>query len=92
MKIRALIVDDEALARGRLRKLLADEADLEIIGECSNGPEAIAFIREQRPDLAFLDVQMPEVSGFDVPEGIAGGDLASGGFCHRPQPACDRGF
>jgi two-component system LytT family response regulator len=66
MKIRALIVDDEALARERLRKLLAQAADLEIIGECNNGPEAIAFIRERRPDLAFLDVQMPEVSGFDV--------------------------
>ena len=66
MKIRALIVDDEALARGRLRKLLAEAADLEIIGESSNGPEAISFIRERRPDLAFLDVQMPEVSGFDV--------------------------
>jgi two-component system LytT family response regulator len=61
-----LIVDDEALARGRLRKLLATAVDLEIIGEASNGPEAIAFIREHRPDLAFLDVQMPEVSGFDV--------------------------
>lgn len=66
MNIRAVIVDDEALARGRLRKLLTAAADLEIIGECSNGPEAISFIREQRPDLAFLDVQMPEVSGFDV--------------------------
>ena len=66
MNIRALIVDDEALARARLRKLLAEAPDLEIIGECSNGPEAIAFIREQRPDLVFLDVQMPEVSGFDV--------------------------
>jgi two-component system LytT family response regulator len=66
VKIRALIVDDEELARGRLRKLLAEVADLEIIGECDNGREAIAFIREHRPDLAFLDVQMPEVSGFDV--------------------------
>jgi two-component system, LytTR family, response regulator len=66
MNIRALIVDDEALARGRLRKLLAQAPDLEILGECSNGPEAIAFIRAQRPDLVFLDVQMPEVSGFDV--------------------------
>jgi two-component system LytT family response regulator len=66
MKIRALIVDDEALARERLRKLLVKAADLEIIGEASNGPEAIAIIREMRPDLAFLDVQMPEVSGFDV--------------------------
>lgn len=66
MNIRALIVDDEALARGRIRKALADEPDLEIVGECSNGPEAITFLREQRPDLVFLDVQMPEVSGFDV--------------------------
>jgi two-component system LytT family response regulator len=61
-----LIVDDEALARARIRMLLAREPDLEILGECSNGPEATAFIREHRPDLVFLDVQMPEVSGFDV--------------------------
>ena len=66
MNIRALIVDDEALARTRLRKLLTGVADLEILGECSNGPEAIAFIGAQRPDVVFLDVQMPEVSGFDV--------------------------
>jgi two-component system LytT family response regulator len=66
MNIRVLIVDDEALARGRIRKLLVDEPGLEIVGECANGPDAIAFIREQRPDLVFLDVQMPEVSGFDV--------------------------
>lgn len=66
MNLRALIVDDEALARARLRKFLAQEPNLEIAGECSDGPGAIAFIREQRPDLVFLDVQMPEVSGFDV--------------------------
>lgn len=66
MKIQALIVDDEALARGRLRKLLAGTEDLEILGECSNGREAISFIRDRRPNLVFLDVQMPEVSGFDV--------------------------
>ncbi len=66
MKIRACIVDDEALARARLRKLLAQEADLEIIGECSDGPAAIKFIREHAPNLVFLDVQMPEVSGFEV--------------------------
>lgn len=66
MTLRALIVDDEALARDRLRKLLTGEPGLEIVGECSNGPEAIAFIREHRPDLVFLDVQMPEVGGFDV--------------------------
>ena len=66
MIIRALIVDDEALARARLRKLLANAVDLEIISEASNGPEAIALIREQRPDLVFLDVQMPGLDGFAV--------------------------
>ena len=66
MKIRALIVDDEALARARVRKFLALELEVEIIGECADGPEAIRSIREHKPDLVFLDVQMPEVSGFDV--------------------------
>jgi two-component system, LytTR family, response regulator len=66
MSIRALIVDDEALARERIRKLLAGSTDVEIVGEASNGPEAITAIGQQRPDLVFLDVQMPEVSGFDV--------------------------
>ncbi len=66
MTLRALIVDDEELARKRLRKLLAGSQELEIAGEAANGPEAIRFIREHRPDLVFLDIQMPEVSGFDV--------------------------
>ena len=66
MKTRVLIVDDEALARDRVRKLLASESDVEVAGECGNGPDAITFIQRERPDLVFLDVQMPEVSGFDV--------------------------
>ena len=66
MKTRVLIVDDETLARERVRKLLASEPDVEVIGECGNGPDAIAFIQKERPELVFLDVQMPEVSGFDV--------------------------
>ena len=66
MILRALIVDDEALARARVRKLLGPAAGLEIIGECANGPEAIATIKRDRPDLVFLDVQMPEVSGLEV--------------------------
>lgn len=66
MKIRALIVDDEALARARIRKALAGEADVEIIGDCTDGPSALEHIQNQHPDLVFLDVQMPEVSGFDV--------------------------
>jgi two-component system, LytTR family, response regulator len=66
MKTTALIIDDEAPARGRLRKMLEREPDVSVIGECSNGPEAISSITEQRPDVIFLDVQMPEVNGFDV--------------------------
>jgi two-component system LytT family response regulator len=71
MKLRVLIVDDEALARTRVRKMLAEEAEVEVLGECANGPEAIAAIRQHRPDLVFLDVQMPEVSGFDVLRALA---------------------
>jgi two-component system LytT family response regulator len=66
MNIRALIVDDELLARARVRKMLADEPDVTVVGECANGPEAVFSIQKHRPDLVFLDVQMPEVSGFDV--------------------------
>ena len=67
-KIRALVVDDEPLARRRLRKLLSRDPDVEMIGDCANGYEAITAISEQRPDLVFLDVQMPEVDGFGVLE------------------------
>jgi two-component system, LytTR family, response regulator len=66
MKIRTLIVDDEPLARDRLRKLLEEEADVELIGECANGLEAVAAIKKDNPDLVFLDVQMPELDGFGV--------------------------
>ena len=66
MKIRALIIDDEPLARQRVRSLLADEPDLEIIGESADGFEAVDHIESTRPDLLFLDVQMPEMDGFEV--------------------------
>src|SRR5207237_9320077 len=66
MKIQALIVDDEPLARERLRKLLKDESEIEVIGECADGRAAVATIQQQRPDLRFLDVQMPELDGFGV--------------------------
>lgn len=65
-KIKIVIIDDEPLARKRIEQLLAKEPDAEIVAECANGVEAIAAINERRPDLIFLDVQMPEVSGFDV--------------------------
>ena len=61
-------MDDEPLARERIRRLLQKEADIEIVGECADGNEALAAIGEQQPDLVFLDVQMPELDGFGVLE------------------------
>jgi len=69
-KIRALIVDDEPLARERLRTLLQAEADVEILGECRDGRQAVAAIQDQSPDLVFLDVQIPELDGFGVIEAV----------------------
>ena len=70
VKIRALVVDDMQLARDRLLRHLRAEDDLEVIGECAGGREAIAAIRDLRPDVLFLDVQMPEVDGFQVLEAV----------------------
>src|SRR4026208_1859414 len=65
-KIRALIVDDEPLARRRIRSLLAYDSSVEVIGECSDGFKAVSSINELNPDLVFLDVQMPAMDGFEV--------------------------
>ncbi|HZH32620.1 MAG TPA: LytTR family DNA-binding domain-containing protein [Pyrinomonadaceae bacterium] len=64
--IRTLIVDDEPLARERIKRFLSDERDLELIGECSEGHAAVEAIRTLKPDLVFLDVQIPELDGFGV--------------------------
>lgn len=64
--MRLLIVDDEAPARTKLRRLLAAEPDVEIVGEAANGAKAIAAVRELKPDAVFLDVQMPIIDGFGV--------------------------
>jgi two-component system LytT family response regulator len=66
MRIRTLIADDEPLARRRLRAFLRPEADVEIVGECGNGPAAVESIRQLKPRLVFLDVQMPGMDGFEV--------------------------
>lgn len=66
VKIRVLVVDDEPLARERLRKLLENEPEIELIGECADGISALNAIRDQAPELVFLDVQMPELDGFEV--------------------------
>ncbi len=70
MKIRTLIVDDEPLGRERIRTLLSGDSEIEVIGECADGRQAIAAIEERKPDLVFLDVQMPEVDGFGVLDAI----------------------
>ena len=66
MKVRALIVDDEPIARRRIRRLLRGVDGVEITGECGDGASALQAIADERPDLVFLDVQMPELDGFDV--------------------------
>lgn len=75
MKIRCLIVDDEELARERVRSLLAGEDDILIAGEAADGHAAVAAIGEHQPDLVFLDIQMPGLTGFDVIEAISGGKI-----------------
>ena len=68
VSIHALVVDDESLARRNLIVLLRDDPEIASVVECGSGPEAIEQIRKSRPDLVFLDVQMPECGGFDVLE------------------------
>jgi len=73
MRLQAIIVDDEQLARSRIRLLLEGEPDIELVAECGDGPSAVEAIREKTPDLLFLDVQMPEMDGFEVLKSIPEG-------------------
>ena len=66
MKVRTIVVDDEPLARERVRTFLADEPDVEIVAECADGAEAVNCIDQLRPEVLFLDVQMPRLNGFEV--------------------------
>lgn len=66
--MRVIIVDDELLARAVLREYLAQHADVQVVGECANGFEAVKAIAELAPDLVFLDIQMPKLDGFEVVE------------------------
>src|SRR5918912_1332617 len=68
--LRALVVDDEPLARAHLRSLLAADPEVEVVAECGNGRDAVRAVRELEPDLIFLDVQMPELDGFEVVQAI----------------------
>jgi two-component system, LytTR family, response regulator len=75
VRIRALVVDDEPLAREHIRMLLEGETDVAVVGECRDGAEAVAAIRRDKPDLVFLDVQMPELDGLEVVEHLGPADL-----------------
>ncbi len=67
-QIKALIVDDERLARQLLREMLEEFVEIEVVGECANGFEAVKAVSEHQPDLIFLDIQMPKLNGFEVLE------------------------
>jgi two-component system LytT family response regulator len=69
--MRTLIVDDEPLARRRVRTLLPDEGGVEIVGECADGSEALSAIRDRRPNLLFLDLQLPDLDGFTLLQSVA---------------------
>jgi two-component system LytT family response regulator len=71
MTVRTVLVDDEAVARRRMRRLLAAESDVAVVEECANGAEAVEAIQRAAPDLVLLDVQMPELNGFEVIERLA---------------------
>jgi DNA-binding response OmpR family regulator len=73
--IRALIVDDEPLARARLRTLLARHPDMQVVAECAEGAEAVGAIARSRPEVVFLDIEMTEISGIEVAAALAGEPL-----------------
>ena len=75
--LKVLVVDDEPHARQRVRALLEAEPDVSVVGEAGDGLEALEKIRELKPDCVFLDIQMPELSGLQLVEKLAGG--------HTPQ-------
>src|SRR5437868_4040017 len=68
MKLRALIVDDERIARQRLRRILAREHAVEVVAEAENGPSSVELVRQYLPNVVFLDIQMPGLNGFQVVE------------------------
>jgi two-component system LytT family response regulator len=73
--MRVIIVDDEPLARDRLRALLSKESDVQIVAECGDGREAVTSIKRENPDVVFLDIQMPELDGFGVLAQLKGGKM-----------------
>src|ERR1035438_6320620 len=80
MTIHIVLADDEVLARQKVRQLLRDELDVEIVGEGASASETIELVRATRPDLLFLDIRMPGMDGFDII-----GELASDPECPMPR-------
>lgn len=74
-ELRTIIVDDEPLARRRLRRMLRQHPDIEIVGECGDGLAALQAVQASNPDLLLLDIQMPGIDGFGVVEGLPPGSL-----------------
>jgi len=75
MKLSAIIADDEPLARERVRSVLKDEPDVEIVAECADGAQALKETQKRQPDVLFLDVQMPRLNGFEVLEALSPGPI-----------------
>src|SRR4030095_13893834 len=75
MKIRTVIVEDEPLARERLRTLLERDPEIDVVAECGDGRSAVTAIASHKPDLVFLDIQLPERNGFDVLSDLGSSDL-----------------
>lgn len=75
MKLRAVIADDEPLARERIRSFSNEEPDVEVVAECADGAQTVATVEQEHPDLLFLDIQMPRLNGFEVLEALAPGHL-----------------
>ncbi len=92
MQLKAIIVDDEPLARDFLRSLLAKYDDLEVVGECANGDDAVVALRQGSINLLLLDVQMPEMDGFDVIEEIGAEHLPATIFVTAFQEHAVRAF
>jgi|SRR6187402_1422664 len=92
MQLKVLLVDDEPLARDLLRSMLQDHEDVAVVGECGNGEEALDALRDTSVNLLFLDVQMPEMDGFDVVEKIGAESLPPTVFVTAFQEHAVRAF
>ena len=92
MKLKAIIADDEVLAREGLRLLLSGDPDIEVVAECSNGRETIATLNQHRADVLFLDIQMPGTDGFQVIDQIGVSPHACHRFHNGAQSLCRQAF